>query len=151
MDLIITKWTICKSPITMKNSLQGINFANFLQKFWKEKEISKIVIWKTAYRNPWTLDSGPWTLDAGIWTLNSELWMLDSGRWTLAAGPWTLDSQRWTLDAGCYTLDAGLWELDTIADCFRTKSEASFWFCLIKLLKILLVQIFKNLMITLAL
>ena len=104
----------------------------------------------------WTLDSGRWTLDAGHWTLDSGIWILDSGRWTLDSGRWTLDSEHWTLDSrrwaldvGCFTLDAALLALDTIVDCFRTKSEASFWFCLIKLLKILWVRISKYLMITL--
>ena len=123
--------------------------------------------WQGAYRNSWTrdasvgrwtLDTGLWTLDSGRWTLDAGLWTLDSGRWTLDAGLWMLDSGRWILDSalsrldvGCYTLDVGLWELDTIIDCFRTKSEASFWFCLIKLLKILWVWISKDLMVTLAL
>ena len=95
--------------------------------------------------------SGLWTqeLDAGLWTLDTGLWTLDAGLWTLDSGHWTLDSRRWTLDVGCFTLDAGLWALDTIVDCFRTKSEASFRFCLIKLLKILWARISKDLMITL--
>ena len=105
----------------------------------------------TLHAGLWTLDAGRWTLDAGRWTLTDGRWTLDSGRWTLDPGLWTLNVGRWTLDAGCYTLDVGLWALDTIVDCFKTKSEASFWFCLIKLLKILWVQISKDLMITLAL
>ena len=36
LDLIITISAIYKVSITMKYVLQGINFANFLQKFWKE-------------------------------------------------------------------------------------------------------------------
>ena len=106
----------------------------------------------------WTLNSGRWTLDSGRWTLDPKLWTLNSGRWTLNAGLWTLDTRPWTLDVGQwtvdvehYTLDAGLWALDTIVDCFRTKSEVSFWFCMIKLLKILWVQISKDLMVTLVL
>ena len=105
----------------------------------------------TLHAGLWTLDAGRWTLDAGRWTLTDGRWTLDSGRWTLDPGLWTLNVGRWTLDAGCYTLNVGLWALDTIVDCFKTKSEASFWFCLIKLLKILWVQISKDLMITLAL
>ena len=112
----------------------------------------------TLHAELWTLDAGRCTLDAGRWTLDAGLWTLDCGLWPMAAGLWTLDAGRWTLgselstlDVGCYTLDVGLWALDTIVDCFRTKSEASFWFCLIKLLKILWVQISKDLMITLAL
>ena len=72
-------------------------------------------------------------LDAGLWTL-------DSGRWTLDAGLSTLDVGRRTVDVERYTLNAGLWALDTIVDCFRTNSEVGFWFCLIKLLKILWVR-----------
>ena len=108
---------------------------------------------KKAYRNSWTLDLsvGRWTLDAGPWTLDAGPWTLDSKLWTLDAGLWTLDTGLWTLDAGCYILDTGLWALDTIVDCFKTKSEASFWFCLIKLLKILWVRISKDLMVTLVL
>ena len=76
---------------------------------------------------------------------------LDSGRkcWTLDSGLWTLDPVPWTLDSWQYTLDAGVWALDTIIDCFRTKPEVSFWFCLIKLLNIFWVQISKDLMVTL--
>ena len=81
--------------------------------------------------------------------LGAGLWTLDSGCWTLDTGRWTLDAVLWTLDTGLWTLDAGRWALDTIVDCFRTKSEASFWFCLIKLLKILWARISKDLMITL--
>ena len=95
----------------------------------------------TLGSGPWTLDAGPWTLDAGLWMLDSGHWVLDAGLWTLDPGLWTLNAGRWTLGGGCYTLDAGLWALGTIVDCFRTKSEASFWFCLIKLLKILWVWI----------
>ena len=120
----------------------------------KEKGNLKLfILWNKdheflAYRNSWALDAsvGRWTLDAG-------LWMLDSGRWTLDSEPWTwtLDAERWMLDVRCYTLDAGLWALDITFDCFRTKSEASSWFCLIKLLKILWVRISKDHMVTLAL
>ena len=99
----------------------------------------------------WKLDSGPWTLDTRPWSLDAGLWTLDAGLWTLDSGPWTLDAGRWTLDVACYTFDAGLWALDNIFDCFRTKSEASFWFCLIRLLKILWVRISKDHMVTLAL
>ena len=99
----------------------------------------------------WTLDSGPSTLDAGPWTLDSGCWTPDARLWMLDPRLWTLNAGRWTLDVRCYTLDTGLWALDTIVDCFRTKSEASFWFYLIKLLKILWVPISKDLMITLAL
>ena len=108
---------------------------------------------KKAYRNSWTLDLsvGRGTLDAGPWTLDAGPWTLDSGLWTLDAGLWKLDTGLWTLDAGCHILDAGVWALDTIFDCFKTKSEASFWFCLIKLLKILWVRISKDLMVTLVL
>ena len=101
--------------------------------------------WQGAYRNSWTRDAsvGRWTLDTGLWTL-------DSGRWTLDAGRWTLNAGLWTLDCGLSMPDVGLLALNTISDCFRTKSEASFWFCLIKLLKILWVWISKDLMVTLA-
>ena len=114
--------TICKLLITINN-------------------ISKFQIW-SAYRNSWTLDArvGRWTLDTGLWMLNSGLWTPESGRRTLDAGPSTLDAGLRTLDVRCYTLNNKLWALDTIVDWFRTKSEASFWFCLIKLLKILWVQ-----------
>ena len=66
---------------------------------------------------------------------------------------WTPDAcvGRWTLDNGRYTLDSGLWTLNTVVDCFRIESETSFWFCLIKLLKILWVRISKDLMVTLVL
>ena len=77
-----------------------------------------------------------WTLDASV------------GRWTLETGPWTLDFRRWTLDAGPYTLDAELWALHNFVDYFRT--EASFRFCVIKLLRILWMRISKDLMATLA-
>ena len=132
----------------------------------KEKGNLKLfILWNKdheflAYRNSWTLDAsvgrwaldaGLWMLDCGCWTLDAGLWTLDSGRWTLDAGRWTLDAGRWTLDAGCYTLNAGLWALDTIVDCFKAKSETSFWVCLIKLLKILWVWISKDLMVTLVL
>ena len=82
-------------------------------------------------QNKHTRIPGLWTqvLNAGLWTLDSGRWTLDPGCWALDAGLWSLDSGRW--DAGCYTLDAGLWALDTIIDCFKTKSEASFWLCLI--------------------
>ena len=36
LDLITTKSKIWKLPITMKHVLQWINYANFLQQFWKE-------------------------------------------------------------------------------------------------------------------
>ena len=57
--------------------------------------------------------------------------------WILDAGPWTLDARLWMLDSG-------LWTPDTVVDWFRTESELSFWFCLIKLLKILWAGIFKD-------
>ena len=64
---------------------------------------------------------------------------LDSGRqsWTLDArvGRWTLDSGRWIPGSG---------PLDTVVDCCRIESEPSFWSCLIKLLKILSMQIAKE-------
>ena len=121
-----------------------------------------LVKWHTEFldsgRKSWTLDSGCWTLNAGLWmldsgqwTLDSGFWMLDSGLWTLVPRLWTLNARRWMLDIGCYTLDVGLWTLDTIIDFFRTKSEGSYWFCLIKLLKILWAGISKDLIITLAL
>ena len=83
-----------------------------------------------------------WTLDSGCWTLVAGLWTLYTGLWTLYLVHWTLDAERW---------DATLWTLDALVDCFRTKSEATFWFCLIKLLKILWVRISKDLMVTLVL
>ena len=102
-------------------------------------------------RKSWTLDSGRWILDAGHSTLNTGRWTLDAGLWTVDAGLWTLDSRCWTLDtglltldAGRWTLDSGRWTLDTVVDCCRTESEHSFWFCLIKLLKILWVLISKD-------
>ena len=69
-----------------------------------------------------------------------------SGLWTqvLDAGLWTLDSGGWILDAGGFTLDAELCTLDTVVDWFRTESEPRIWFCLIKLLKIVWVQISKD-------
>ena len=79
-------------------------------------------------------------LDARLWTLDSGRWTLDAGLWTLDPRRWTLDAGRWTVDVERYTLNAGLWALDTIVDCFRTNSEVHFWFCLIKLLKILWVR-----------
>ena len=92
---------------------------------------------KLAYRNSRTLDAsvGRWTLDTGLWTLDSWLWTLDAGLWTLDTRIWMLDPGRWTLDPERWTA------LDTIVDCISTKSEASFWFSLIKLLKILWVRI----------
>ena len=99
----------------------------------------------------WLLDSACWTLNPGCWTLHAGLWMLDprcrtldAGRWTLHTGLCTLDFARWTLDAGRWTLDSQLSTLDTVFDCCRTESEPSFWFCLIKLLKILWIRIFKD-------
>ena len=125
----------------------------------KEKGNLKLfILWNKdheflAYRNSWTLDAsvGRWTLDAGLWMLDCGCWTPDAGLWTLDSGRWTLDAGCWTLDAGCYTLNAGLWALDTIVDCFKAKSETSFWVCLIKLLKILWVWISKDLMVTLVL
>ena len=70
----------------------------------------------------------------GLWTQE-----LDAGLRTL-----TLDAGLWTLDAGFWTLGAGLWTLDTVVDCYWTKSEPSFWSCLIKLLKSLSMQISKD-------
>ena len=71
---------------------------------------------------------------------------LDAGLWTLDSGRWNLDSGLWTLDYGHYTWNAGLWTLDTVVDCFRTELKPSFWICLIKLLRILWVQVSKDLM-----
>ena len=85
----------------------------------------------------WTLASEHWTLDTGLWMLDPGRWTLDIGLWLLVYGCWAMNAGLWALDAGHYTLDAGLWTLDTVVDCFRTESEPSFWFCLIKLLKIL--------------
>ena len=107
----------------------------------------------------WKLDSGRWAPDAGLWTLDAGLWMLNSGRWTLDSGLGTMNAGLWTLDPGLSTLYAGrytLWTLSSgywtpIVDCFRTKSEASFRFCLTKLLKIVWVRISKDLMVTLVL
>ena len=80
----------------------------------------------------WRLDSGHWTLDSGCLALEAGLWMPDSGRWSHDAGLWMLDSGRWTLNVGRWALNTGhcYW-------LFRTESESSFWFYLIKLLKIL--------------
>ena len=88
--------------------------------------------YKKTYRNSWTLNARVkrWTLDAGLWTLDS--------------GHLTLDAECWTLDAGLWTLDAGLWTLGTVVVCCRTESKPSFWTCLIKLLKILSMQISKE-------
>ena len=58
-------------------------------------------------------------------------------RHTGIPGLWTLNSRRWILDSG-------LWTLDTVVDCWRTESEPSLWFCLIKWLKILWVRISKD-------
>ena len=76
-----------------------------------------------AYQNSWTLDASD-----GRSTRNTRLGALDS--------LWTLDSGCFNLDSWCYTFNAGLWTLDTVVDCFRIESEPSFWFCLIKLLKL---------------
>ena len=62
-----------------------------------------------------------------------------------------LDPGRWTLNAGGCTLDTVFWTLDIVVDWFRTESEHSFLFCLVKLLKILRVQICKELLVTLIL
>ena len=56
--------------------------------------------------------------------------MLDAGCWMLDAGLWTLDTTLWTLGSGHCTQD-------NFVDCCRTESTPSFWFFLIKLLKIL--------------
>ena len=56
----------------------------------------------------------------------------------------TLDAGLWTLNSGRWTLDAGLWTLATVVDCCRTESEPSFWFFLIKWLKILSMRISKD-------
>ena len=45
----------------------------------------------------------------------------------------------WSLDAS-----VGRWTLDAVVDCYRTESEPSFWFYLIKLLKILSMRISKG-------
>ena len=91
---------------------------------------------------------------------------LDFGRkcWTLSSGRWTLGTELWTLDATFWTLGSGHWTLfqNTVFHCFRTlgtvsldhfriELESSLWFHLIKLLKILWVQISKDLMVMLAL
>ena len=130
-----------------------------------------VLLWQMFIWSGHTGIPGLWTqeLDVGLWTLGSERWYLDARLWTLYSGRWTLnldaelstlDSGHWTLDAGCWlwtlnsgllTLDIGLWALDTDFDCFRTKSAASFWFSLIKLLNILSVRISKDLMVPLAL
>ena len=33
----------------MKHVLEGVNFVDFLQNFWKEYKFPKIVIWKTLF------------------------------------------------------------------------------------------------------
>ena len=111
----------------------------------------------------WTLDTRLWTMDSVSWFLDTTPWTMDSRRWNLDVGPWNLDSGCWTLDSGrqtleaglwtlwCQTLDAGLWTLDTFVDCFRIKSESSFWFCLIKLWKNLWVQNAKDFIVTVVL
>ena len=71
----------------------------------------------------------------GLWTQ-----VLNAGLWTMDSGPWTLDS-----DATLWTLGSGHW---TLVDCSRTETEASFWFCLIKLPW---VRIYRDLMVTLVL
>ena len=95
---------------------------------------------KAIYRNSGTLDSsvGRWTLDAGSWTLDSRRWALDAGPWKLESGRWTLDARLWTLDTEhCFrTLFHCFRTLDNVSlDFFRTESESSFWFYLIKLMK----------------
>ena len=65
------------------------------------------------------------------------------GHTRIPVGSWTLDAGLWTLDSGRQTLDAKFWMLDTVVDCFRTESEQSFWFCLIRLLKTLWVRIMR--------
>ena len=77
----------------------------------------------------------------------SILVFLYSGRkcWTLGSGRWTLDAGCWTMDSECWTLGSGSW---AVVDYFRIESEPSFWFCLIKLLKILWVRISKDIMVT---
>ena len=88
-------------------------------------------------------------MDSGLWTLDSV--RLDAGLWMLDSGLWVLDPGRWTLNAGGCTLDTVFWTLDIVVDWFRTESEHSFLFCLVKLLKILRVQICKELLVTLIL
>ena len=121
--------------VTLKSACIQVNWN------WKKKLFWILYVWKRQ------------TGITGLWTqeLDAGLWPLDSGRWTLAAGLWTLDAGPWALDPGRHTLDTRLWTLDTVIVCFRTESEPSFWFCLIKLLKILWVWIFEDLMITLVL
>ena len=87
------------------------------------------------------MDAGLWMLDARLWTVDPGLWMRNSGRWNLDVGLCLLDSGRCTQDSGRCTLDTGIWTPDAVIACFRTKSEFSSWFCLIKLLKILWVWI----------
>ena len=33
----------------MKHVLEGVNFVDFLQNFWKEYKFPKVVIWKTVF------------------------------------------------------------------------------------------------------
>ena len=151
----------CKSPYSLifqKSHLYQCFHILYLKQKISQAHFSGIPEFLDSGRKCRTLESTRWTVDTRHWTLDSGCWRLDSGLWPMAAGLWTLDAGRRnlgsvlsTLDVGCYILDVGLWALDTIVDCFRIKSEASFWFCLIKLLKILWVQISKDLMITLAL
>ena len=103
----------------------------FLKLQQKNLQGRKFTEWETALK----VQSGiPEFLDHG-----RKNWTLDSGRWTL-----TLDFGCWTLDTGFWTLDSGRWTLDTVVDCCRTESEPSFWFCLIKWLKIFSMRISKD-------
>ena len=103
----------------------------FLKLQQKNLQGRKFTEWETALKVQSRI---PEFLDHG-----RKNWTLDSGRWTL-----TLDSGCWTLDSGFWTLDSGRWTLDTVVDCCRTESEPSFWFCLIKWLKILSMWISKD-------
>ena len=105
---------------------------------------------------------GFWTqvLDAGLWDLHSGHWTWDAGPCTLGSGYWAPNAWQWMLDPGRRTLNPGCWTmhfgrlaltLDPVVDCFRTESEPSLWFCLIKLLKILWVRFSKVLMVMLVL
>ena len=139
-DLI---WSIFRLP--KSNYLTELQFRNCQELNPASLKMQNFILKSNilpAYRNPWTLDArvGRWTLDAGLWTV-------DAGFWTLDAGPWTLDAGLWTLHFG----RSGYWTLDTVIDCCRTESKSSFWFCLIKLLKILSMRISKDLIVTLVL
>ena len=127
--------SIFVSQVTLRICFQTL--LCFRNKHEKDYLFSGISEFLDSGRKSWTLDSGCWTLDARPWTMDSGHWKLDAGRWTLDSGRWTLDAGLWTLDSGRWTLHFGHWALDTVVDCFRTESEPTFWFCLIKLLKVI--------------